>query len=77
MGVVYDSVLSVTFEQSVNDYVLCADRADWIRLNMRKSDLSKQGLVGGLDLLSLGVAAGRQQRQDGVLISSYDDQCHG
>lgn len=42
-------------------------------LLMMKPDLSKQSLVGCLDLLSLGVAPSDQQLQDGLLIGPYGD----
>lgn len=37
----------------------------------RQTNLSKQGFVGSLDFLPLGIAARRQQLQDGVLVSPY------
>lgn len=36
---------------------------------MWQTNLSKQSFVGSLDFLPLGIAAGRQQLQDGVLVS--------
>lgn len=44
---------------------------------MTQSNLSKQSFVGGLDLLPLGVAASRQQLQDGILIGPYGNKDHG
>lgn len=39
-----------------------------------ETHLSKQGFVGGFNLLPLGVAARSQQLQDGILVRPYGDR---
>lgn len=51
----------------------------WVvqKLFVVQSDLPKQSLVGGLDILPLGVAASNNQLQDGFLVGPYGNKHHG